>query len=508
MRLTLICVAGLGWTDWREADGWQATPLLWPLELSTAAAAATLATGTLPERHGIVGDDEGWALGTRPVSRASWRIEPFWQVLATAGLQTASLDWPGSSPGSAWSGLHVDERFAAPTGHNFDNWAVPPGALPATLDDLRDLRVHPADLAGEQLLPIVPALAGIDQARTHSVELAARALARAATVQAAALAMAESDNDFFALHFALPAELCVIGDSRVDPAAGRAFVRAAVERLRAASPHRVIVLAGHGTSGEAGVLATHGIDLGNDPRATSLASRLCAVLGVDYAAVETPAPLESMDPRSRGYALPPAPPAPWQASRLALLARMVLPRAPATSRTLVEQALAIQPDSVAALRVKALCEAAAEAADPLTATGEALERLAPGTIWGPLARALADAYSGDKPAAIARLTALDAGTDEQGWSVIGAAWLVIGEGRRAAAAFAKAPSRTDALLGTAQAAILARDFRRAETLLHRALAGHPVNQAAHLLLAELYAEMGRSHEAADARRRAEALTVV
>lgn len=506
--MTLICIAGLDWTDWQPAAGWSAAPLLWPLDLGTAAAAATLATGTLPERHGVIGEDEGWPLGTRPVSQASWRIRPFWTRLADAGLTTATLDWPGSAPGSAWPGLHVDDRFAAATGFAFDNWAVPPGALPDALDALRDLRVHPADLRGEQLLPIIPGLADIDQARTHSAERAARALARAATVQAAALYMLTTvQTDLLAVHLALPDELRRIGDGRVDDTGGQTFVRAAIERLRAAAPDRAFAIVGHGRNGEAGVMVTHGITLGPEPiLVTDVAARICTALGVAYAPAEIPPPKESIDPRGHGYALPPGPPAVWLASRLALLARMLLSRAPASSRQLVDQALAAVPDNMDALRVKALCDAAAAAPEALAASGDQLEKLAPNAPWGSLARALADGLLGDKAAAAARLNAIDAGADEQFWSLIGTAWLAIGEPRSAEAAFARAPDRTDALLGIAQAAMATRDFRRAETLLHDALLRHPVNRTAHLLLAELYGGLGRAHEAAAARQRAEALS--
>lgn len=511
MRLTLICIAGLGWTDWqpRDGDGWQVTPLLWPNDLGTAAAAATLATGALPERHGVIGDDEGWALGTRPVSQASWRVQPIWTALAATGMTTASLDWPASSPGRNWCGLHVDDRFAAATGHSFDSWTVPPGALPNELDVLRDLRVHPAELTGEQLLPIVPGLASIDQARTHSVEQAARALARAATVQAAALHMlGATESDLLAVHFSLPEALRSIGDGRVTAGGGQIFIRAAIERLHAAAPDRTMAVIGYGPSGEAGVIATRGLASRPPPRATDLAYWFVTLFGTAYAPAETPPKEDSVDPRTRGYAHPPGPPASWQASRLALLARQLLSRSPASSRQLIEQALAAAPDSIDALRVKALCEAAAEAAEPLAEVGKRLEALAPAAPWGPLARALADSFAGEKTAAAARLDALDAldaGSDQQFWTLIGTAWLAADDPRRAKAAFARAPDRTDALLGLVQAAMARRDFRLAESRLTDALERHPVSRAAHLLLAELYDELGRSHEAAAARQRAAAL---
>jgi hypothetical protein len=339
--------------------------------------------------------------------------------------------------------------------------------------------------------------------------LAARALARAATVQAAALHMLDaSDADFLAVHFALPAELRRIGDARVHAAAGQAFVLAAIKRLHLAAPDRSVAIIGHGPSGEAGVLATRGVSPRAEPMlATSLATRICGAFGVAYAPAETPPPQESVDPRTRGYAPPPGPPVTWQASRLAFLARMLLSRAPATSRQLVEQALAVDPGNVDALRVQALYMAGAEDVGGLEETGARLCERAPGAPWGPLALALGAALAGNRQRATALLDPLDGGADEMAWSIIGAAWLVAGDTRRAEAAFANAPNRTDAALGLARAAIVRRKFAQAETILCAALVRNPVSQPAQTMLGELYSELGRAHEAEAARQRAAALAI-
>ena len=50
--------------------------------------------------------------GHRPLTLASWRAPPVWATLQAAGVQTASIDWPGARPGTAQAGVHIDPDFA------------------------------------------------------------------------------------------------------------------------------------------------------------------------------------------------------------------------------------------------------------------------------------------------------------------------------------------------------------------------------------------------------------
>src|SRR6185437_7243239 len=87
------------------------------------AAWATLATGRLPEDHQVVLAEEAWSGGVRPLTLASWRAPPVWASLQAAGVEAASVDWPGARPGAAQDGVHIDCDFAEPAGAEVELWS-------------------------------------------------------------------------------------------------------------------------------------------------------------------------------------------------------------------------------------------------------------------------------------------------------------------------------------------------------------------------------------------------
>lgn len=158
----------------------------------------TLATGLLPDRHGVLGPlqiraDGG---GVEATGRRSWQAAAFWEVLEAAGIRTACIDWPATAPAIRWPGIHVDDRFTIPSGTGFDTWNVPPGCVspPGLEADLADLRLHPADPLGPEVMAFVPGAPGADPAMAARLAQVGAMVARAGTTHAAAAHIAATPD--------------------------------------------------------------------------------------------------------------------------------------------------------------------------------------------------------------------------------------------------------------------------------------------------------------------------
>ena len=164
-----------------------------------AATWTTVATGVLADRHGVLGPhevrpDSG---GIQDVGQRSWRAPALWQVLETAGYRTACIGWPATAPGARWPGLHADARVAQASGSSFETWAMPPDAVtPAGWrDDVRGLRIHPADGLQAQVEALLPGAAGLDVRLDQRPLLLGAALAEAGTLHAIATHVAPGPWD-------------------------------------------------------------------------------------------------------------------------------------------------------------------------------------------------------------------------------------------------------------------------------------------------------------------------
>ncbi len=161
------------------------SPMLW----------TSIATGKRADRHGVYGFIEPRAdgQGVRPVSCTSLQAQTLWSILTGQGLKSAVVGWYATHPASRVGGTVVSNYFRHAGGENFDQWPFDPASVaPASLHEvMRDLRVHPADLALEQLKFFIPQAHLIDQDRDRRLETLARYLAECATVHAAGTYLAE-----------------------------------------------------------------------------------------------------------------------------------------------------------------------------------------------------------------------------------------------------------------------------------------------------------------------------
>jgi len=170
----------------------------------------SIATGKLPHKHGVLGFMEPDPLGggCRPVGSRTRRVRALWNMLSEAGLATHVVGWYAGHPAEAINGICLSERFPLVTSMLEPTpWPLPDGAIspPELAAELQDLRVHPTEIDGSQILPFIPRAAELDQqdpeVAQRLTELA-KVLAETASVQAAATWILEHREwDFLGVYF-------------------------------------------------------------------------------------------------------------------------------------------------------------------------------------------------------------------------------------------------------------------------------------------------------------------
>ena len=519
----------------RLAAGGAIGPLAMPPQIGATPLWATLASGSYPEAHGLIGEDEVWAGGLRPAGHASWRAPPVWQRLEDAGIACTTVDWPATAPAAAWAGQHVDPRYAVATGTDWDDWALPLDCVPPDLrESLRDARVHPADVTGEMLAPLVPGLAAIDQARDPSLARIAVGMAYAASVQAAAAELiGRGDWRVALVHHRWLGSIRAVFDAAQDSYAGVVagawrFLDGMVGRLaQLAGEEATVLIVGSGEAGRAGTLIAAGasVTAGTaiegarliDMAPTVLAAfgwRDEALPGTPLAAI-APVAMQTLPPAvqpvppidtellaqvtAAGYAPPPPPSLAWLSMRLAGLAQMLLPRNPAEALRAADAALAHMPDNPVALGQKAFALVALNRADGLHEIADKLDALAPDRPWGAIAYGAYHALRGEPAAAkpwLDRAVASDEGVMRLR---AGAAWLVLARPHEARRAFLAAQELmrddADAEIGLAVSAHALRRWQEAEEALRHVLARDPAHAIAWDQLAAVLHDVGRISEA-------------
>ena len=172
------------------------SPILWN----------SIATGKRADKHGILGFIEPTPDGTgaRPVSSTSRHAKALWNILSQQGMRSGTINWFASYPAEPVAGAVFTNRFphalqaTAADYPPLDERAVHP-------PDLREIaeafRVHPRDLAPEQLLPFFPDGVPADHDDPR-LGMLARLLAECATVQNAAVCLAaEDDWDLLSVYY-------------------------------------------------------------------------------------------------------------------------------------------------------------------------------------------------------------------------------------------------------------------------------------------------------------------
>jgi tetratricopeptide (TPR) repeat protein len=164
------------------------SPMLW----------TSIATGKTADRHGITGfiEPDPATGGVRPIFSSSRKVKALWNILHQSGLRSLVVNWFASHPAEPIRGAYVADSYRTATAPYGAGWELTPDSVhPAGLaGTLADLRVHPGDLTGDDLLPFIPELARIDQKRDRRLLTLARILSENITAHAAATWLMENQE--------------------------------------------------------------------------------------------------------------------------------------------------------------------------------------------------------------------------------------------------------------------------------------------------------------------------
>lgn len=172
------------------------SPVLW----------TSIATGKTGDRHGILGFVEpDPVLGTlRPVASTARKTKALWNILSQSGLRSLVVNWFASHPAEPIHGAVVTNTFRTATHPAGADWPVLPGAVhpPELQETLADLRITPAELTGDDLLPFLPRLARINQdTDKRPLALATILAENISTHTSATWLMENQDWDFLAVYY-------------------------------------------------------------------------------------------------------------------------------------------------------------------------------------------------------------------------------------------------------------------------------------------------------------------
>ncbi len=172
------------------------SPMLW----------TSIATGKRAYKHGIHGfaePDPGTG-GVRPVTNLGRKTKAIWNILNQQGMRSNIVGWWPSNPAEPINGVMVGNNYQQAVGPPGKPWPMRPGTVhPERLrKSLAELRVHPGEISGEQLLPFIPTAAEIDQQQDGRLAGVAKVLAECSSVHAAATGIMQLEEwDFMAVYY-------------------------------------------------------------------------------------------------------------------------------------------------------------------------------------------------------------------------------------------------------------------------------------------------------------------
>lgn len=172
------------------------SPMLW----------TSIATGKRAWKHGIHGFAEPCPStgGVRPITNLSRKTKAVWNIFSQQGWRSNVIGWWPSHPAEPIRGAMISNHFQQAAGNLGEDWPMRPGTVhPERLaGPLRAMRIHPAELENEHVLPFIPRAAEIDQTRDRRMENCAKILAEISGIHAAATACLQLEPwEFAAVYY-------------------------------------------------------------------------------------------------------------------------------------------------------------------------------------------------------------------------------------------------------------------------------------------------------------------
>ena len=159
------------------------SPMLW----------TSIATGKRAHKHGILGFSEPTPDGRfiRPITNLSRKTRAIWNIFTLLGIRSNVVGWWPSAPAEPIDGVMVSDHFADPVADLGKPWPMRTGTVsPERLaQNLAEMRIHPAELENEHILPFIPNAAKIDQEKDKRMQSCATIIAEISSYHAAMTAL-------------------------------------------------------------------------------------------------------------------------------------------------------------------------------------------------------------------------------------------------------------------------------------------------------------------------------
>lgn len=174
----------------------------------------SIATGKMPDKHGILGfmevdDDSG---EVRPTTSLSRRVKAIWNMLSQEGYRTHAVNWFCSHPAEPINGICISEMFPQQflsTAGSADG--MPSGVVhPASLRQrFSDFLVSPKEIDAEVISLFVPRFREVDQDKDTRLASIAKTLSQTFSVHAAATHILEHEPwDFMGVYYSAIDHFC------------------------------------------------------------------------------------------------------------------------------------------------------------------------------------------------------------------------------------------------------------------------------------------------------------
>lgn len=172
------------------------SPMLW----------TSIATGKRAYKHGIHGFSEPCPAtgGIRPITNLSRKTKAVWNIFNQHGWRTNVIGWWPSHPAEPVNGVMVSNHYQQALRNLGDEWPMRPGTVhpPHLAEPLQEMRIHPAELENEHILPFIPRAAEIDQEQDKRMESCAKIIAEISGIHAAATAVMQLEPwDFMGVYY-------------------------------------------------------------------------------------------------------------------------------------------------------------------------------------------------------------------------------------------------------------------------------------------------------------------
>ncbi|MCX7696481.1 MAG: alkaline phosphatase family protein [Bacteroidales bacterium] len=174
------------------------SPMLW----------TSIVTGKRADKHGILGflELDPISASVRNISSGSRKTRTIWNILHYAGYRQVVVNWWPSHPVEPIRGYMVSHHFNTPIMRPGELWKVPAHSVHPRemVAELSSLRIHPAELSDQHILPFIPMAHKVNQEETNSIDALAKIIAENSTTHAIATYLMDKEPwDFVAIYFDL-----------------------------------------------------------------------------------------------------------------------------------------------------------------------------------------------------------------------------------------------------------------------------------------------------------------